>query len=206
MKIFTLIFIIGTSILFNTSYASTADNANNEVIETCKNCMQEIKTLKNRLLKIEKAKQEVVDDYEKLSLKFENLKQDIKNNNKYLLGAFDTSRKNSNEIINLLKSPPVENKGMSFEIYAGLALSAVSVVVTALGVIIAILAFWGFHNIKKSAIEAAKDASVESSGRKLEEAIIQGRFNNIINSAINYVAFKDVMSDDESEDDMDVEE
>ena len=93
---------------------------------------------------------------------------------------------------------------MSFETFSGILLSAVSVIVTVLGVIIALLAFWGFRNIKLTAI----DASVDASEKKINEAISSGRFNDLIEKSIGYVAYKDVMSEHSQfiDDDEEVEE
>lgn len=85
-----------------------------------------------------------------------------------------------------------ETRGMNFEAFTGILLTCVAILVTILGVGIAILALWGFSNIKKAAAEAA----VLSSEKQLRDTINTGHFNDVINRAVEKVIYRGILSEE----------
>ncbi|HBO5376783.1 TPA: hypothetical protein ACSPLY_004424 [Pseudomonas aeruginosa] len=83
-------------------------------------------------------------------------------------------------------------------------LSAVSVIVTALGVLIAILSIFGYSNIKSEAVKSSKETAKatisEVAERGLQEAteasliilIEEGRFDEIIKNAVANIAYRGI--------------
>jgi len=86
-----------------------------------------------------------------------------------------------------------ENDGMSFETWAGILLACVAVIVTGLGVVIALLALWGYSNIKKAATEAA----VTESKVLVKEAIASGDFNQLIYTEVNKAIYRGILSEND---------
>lgn len=86
-----------------------------------------------------------------------------------------------------------DDKGMSFAAWAGVLLACVAVIVTGLGVVIALLALWGYSNIK----QAATIAAVKKSEKSIEEAIDSGQFNELIYTAVNRAIYRGVLSEDD---------
>ncbi len=92
---------------------------------------------------------------------------------------------------------------------ATLLLSAVSVIITVLGVLIAILAILGYRNIKNEAIkdarktakETVKIVAKEEIPRATEENIIklieENRFDRLIQNAVENIVYRDTSMSDE---------
>ena len=70
-------------------------------------------------------------------------------------------------------------------------LTCVAVIVTALGVGVALLAFWGYRNIREASIKA----SVDKAELVIDRTIQSGKFNEIIFKASQSVIYRGVMSD-----------
>jgi hypothetical protein len=60
---------------------------------------------------------------------------------------------------------------MSFEVFAGVLLTAVAVIVAVFGAGLAILAFWGFSQLKKESIKASVSAARQQVDRLIREEI-----------------------------------
>ncbi|MEZ8059908.1 hypothetical protein [Vibrio splendidus] len=110
------------------------------------------------------------------------------------------NKEQQDEIISLtrdldtLKEQLQSNKeGMGFEVWLGLTLASVTLIVTGLGVIIAILAFFGYSNIK----EAATAAAVKKSELLVLNAIKDGQFNRVIYSAVERAVYRDILSEND---------
>lgn len=91
--------------------------------------------------------------------------------------------------------------GTRFEVWIGLLLACVTFVLTGVGVIFAVLAFFGYSNIKDAAIKGA----VNKSDTLVQSAINSGEFNNVIFSAVQRVVYRGILSDEdfpETEDDV----
>lgn len=84
-----------------------------------------------------------------------------------------------------------EEEGIGFEVWLGLTLASVTLIVTGLGVIIALLGFFGYSNIKQAATEAA----VKKSELLVLKAINDGQFNKVIYSAVERAVYRDILSD-----------
>ncbi|MDU8501452.1 hypothetical protein RYB01_20010 [Pseudomonas syringae] len=92
---------------------------------------------------------------------------------------------------------------------ATLLLSAVSVIITVLGVLIAILAIIGYRNIKNEAIKDARKTAKETVNivakeeipRATEENIIklieENRFDRLIQNAVENIVYRDTSMPDE---------
>lgn len=70
--------------------------------------------------------------------------------------------------------------GVSFLDLAAILLTAVAVIVTVLGVAFALAAFWGFAELKRSAVAAAETAAV----KEVKEQIENGTVRTYIREAI----------------------
>ncbi len=86
-----------------------------------------------------------------------------------------------------------DKKGMGFEVWLGLTLASVTLIVTGLGVIIALLAFFGYSNIKKAATQAA----VKKSESLVLKAIKDGQFNQVIYSAVERAVYRGILSEED---------
>ncbi len=98
----------------------------------------------------------------------------------------------TNELSELKKELSLEDKkGIGFEVWLGLILASVTLIVTGLGVIIAVLAFFGYSNIKK----AATIGAVKKSESLVQSAIKDGQFNEVIYSAVERAVYRDILSE-----------
>ncbi|ANS83976.1 hypothetical protein VSVS12_00140 [Vibrio scophthalmi] len=86
-----------------------------------------------------------------------------------------------------------DEEGIGFEVWLGLTLASVTLIVTGLGVIIAVLAFFGYSNIK----EAATEAAVKKSELLVLNAIKEGQFNKVIYSAVERAVYRDILSEND---------
>lgn len=89
------------------------------------------------------------------------------------------------------------NNSNGFEVWTGILLACVAILVTVLGVGVALLAFWGFRNIKEASIKASTEESIASSELIIIEAIQSGHFNDAINSVVEEVVYRGIMSEDD---------
>lgn len=84
--------------------------------------------------------------------------------------------------------------------WTGIMLGAASLIFTGLSVGIAMLAFWGFKNIKSSAVSNA----IEQSRLAISEKIENGEFNEVIYRAVEKSIYRDILSqNDFPQEDMD---
>jgi len=105
-----------------------------------------------------------------------------------------------NDLKQSLESKDNES-GTRFEVWIGLLLACVTFVLTGVGVIFAVLAFFGYSNIKNAAIKGA----VDKSDTLVQNAINSGEFNNVIFSAVQRIVYRGILSDEdfpETEDDV----
>jgi len=73
----------------------------------------------------------------------------------------------------------------------GLLLACVAIVVTGLGVVIALLALWGYRNIKKKATKEV----LKQSDKQIKEAIKSGHFDVLIATEVDRAIYRGIMSD-----------
>lgn len=108
----------------------------------------------------------------------------------------------SNELITIKNqiNESKENEGIEFEVWVGLLLACVTLIVTGLGVVIALSAFFGYSNIKHT----ATDAAVKKSESLVEQAIQTGHFNKLIYSAVERAVYRDILSENDFPEDEEV--
>ena len=78
-----------------------------------------------------------------------------------------------------------------FSSWTGFLLACVSIILTILGIGIALLAFFGLKELKKAAIEAA----VKQSESQVNIAINNGTFNESMHKAVQRVIYRDILSE-----------
>ncbi|MEF1284875.1 hypothetical protein QTN94_13080 [Vibrio sp. M250220] len=86
-----------------------------------------------------------------------------------------------------------DKKEIGFEVWLGLTLASVTLIVTGLGVVIALLAFFGYSNIKREATKAA----VKKSELLVLKAIKEDQFNEVIYSAVERAVYRGILSDED---------
>ncbi|ETO21512.1 hypothetical protein RFI_15691 [Reticulomyxa filosa] len=106
---------------------------------------------------------------------------------------------------NLLKK--TKKKGMSFEVWAGILLAAAALLITILGVFIAILSIYGYKKIMTSAQEAAASKSKEAAEHIMKtmiekattdaliDIIENGKLNSVINESVEKVVYRGIKID-----------
>ncbi|MDR9497984.1 MAG: hypothetical protein RI556_02315 [Hydrogenovibrio sp.] len=81
----------------------------------------------------------------------------------------------------------------NFSNNAGIALSAASILVTVVGVVVAILAFIGFRQVTKKAEQKA----IDTANRILKNELDKGTFDELITSKLNEIAMRGIWGGDE---------
>lgn len=99
-----------------------------------------------------------------------------------------------------------ERSNVSFTEWTGVLLACISVMLTVLGIVIAILSFIGYRSTVKKAEEIATNKTEETvsviTRKMLSEKIEDGSFNDIIEEAVDKVVFKGIFpsgTDEEEE-------
>lgn len=98
-------------------------------------------------------------------------------------------------LFHLSEKAPMENSGIPYADLVVIVLTGVAVLVTVLGVMIALLSILGWENMKKSALETAR-LQAETQVKNL---IKEGAFNDLIKKAIEELAYSIQGYDDEEE-------
>lgn len=98
------------------------------------------------------------------------------------------------EVGELIKTSDYQSIGYSLGVLQ-VVLASVSVLVTILGVGIAMLTIWGYKNIKEASIDASTKEAVNASKIKIQDAIQSGDFNEVVGSAVNKELYRGVLSD-----------
>ncbi|HGS5467405.1 TPA: hypothetical protein ACMDUM_000928 [Vibrio parahaemolyticus] len=107
--------------------------------------------------------------------------------------------------LNILKTQGVnESLGMNFSVWTGILLASVSAIVTTLGVVIAIGSIFGYKKIMDSsrgeAERVAKEEANKVAKEEVAERIERGEFNSLVIEAVDRVAFGNINSNDELDD------
>ncbi|EGR1868734.1 hypothetical protein D3N24_14975 [Vibrio vulnificus] len=107
--------------------------------------------------------------------------------------------------LNALKTQGVnESLGMNFSVWTGILLASVSAIVTTLGVVIAIGSIFGYKKIMDSsrgeAERVAKEEANKVAKEEVAERIERGEFNSLVIEAVDRVAFGNINSNDELDD------
>lgn len=105
-----------------------------------------------------------------------------------------------NELQRAANSPP-EIQG---SVTATIVLAAVAVIITVLGVLMAILSIFGYTNIKQESIKSSKETALNTVNSIAEEGLLQatekslltllekGRFDEIIQSSISSITYRGI--------------
>ncbi len=80
--------------------------------------------------------------------------------------------------------------GMTFEAYAAILLTAVAVVVAVLGTAAAVLAFWGYGQMKRDSVAAAEQAGT----KEVKEQISSGPLRDYIHEEIDKIIKEEINS------------
>lgn len=93
---------------------------------------------------------------------------------------------------------------MNFSVWAGILLASVAVLVTTLGVVIAIGSVFGYKKImdssRKEAERVTKIELTKVAKNEIKERIERGEFNSLITDAVDRVAFGNINSNTELDD------
>ncbi|EHH1035572.1 hypothetical protein J7H95_002332 [Vibrio parahaemolyticus] len=104
--------------------------------------------------------------------------------------------------LNALKLQGVNDSlGMNFSVWTGILLASVSAIVTTLGVVIAIGSVFGYKKIMDSsrgeAERVAKEEANKVAKEEVSERIERGEFNSLVIEAVDRVAFGNINSNSE---------
>ena len=104
--------------------------------------------------------------------------------------------------IELLKARRVNDSlGMNFSVWTGILLASVAVIVTTLGVVIAIGSVFGYKKIMTSSREEAERVARDEANlvakTEVAERIDRGEFNDLVVEAVDRVAFGNINSNNE---------
>ncbi|GAA80105.1 MULTISPECIES: hypothetical protein [Pseudoalteromonas] len=156
-------------------------------------------------VKINKSEIDIKTKYEQLEKHYQSLETQLKN----LHQSINVIQANNTEIANHTSGLAIDlvnnrknisqNKqdiqlNVSQNSWGSFLLACVAVIVTVLGVGIALLAFWGYRNIKTASVDASVKDSIMQSEAALTLAIENGDFNNVINSAVERAVYRGILS------------
>ncbi|EGR0411735.1 TPA: hypothetical protein RSW75_000289 [Vibrio cholerae] len=110
------------------------------------------------------------------------------------------------ENLDSLKTKGVNDSlGMNFSVWTGILLASVSAIVTTLGVVIAIGSVFGYKKImdssRQEAERVAKEEANQVAKEEVAERITRGEFNALVIEAVDRVAFGNINSNSELDDD-----
>ncbi|WP_188009055.1 hypothetical protein [Grimontia hollisae] len=94
-----------------------------------------------------------------------------------------------------------DSLGMNFSVWTGILLASVSAIVTTLGVVIAIGSVFGYKKImdssRREAERVAKEEANQVAKEEVAERIGRGEFNALVIEAVDRVAFGNINSNNE---------
>jgi hypothetical protein len=195
-------------IFFGVVHASTEVNPNKSINDTINESLitkyvLRLKTLEDKSIQSEFIYKDLKDASTLIIAELDSIKNSDKNTQLSILN----STKNITELLKKYDALIQEEQGMSFEVWVGILLACVALIVTGLSFVIAILALWGYSNIKKAATESATEAALKKSERLIEDAIASGHFKDLIYTATNEAIYRGILSvndfPEESEGDID---
>jgi len=156
-------------------------------------------------VKINKNEIDIKTKYEQLEKQYQSLETQLKD----LHQSINAIQANNTEIANHTSGLAIDlvnnrknisqNKqdiqlNVSQNGWGSFLLACVAVIVTVLGVGIALLAFWGYRNIKTASVDASVKNSITQSEAALTLAIGNGDFNDVINSAVERAVYRGILS------------
>lgn len=111
----------------------------------------------------------------------------LKSDVRHIESSLTQLKINSSEFAKLVSKVAEEKESSNMP---ALVLGAATLVITGLSISIAILAIWGYQNIKKAAaVEALKDSE-----QRIIDAISNGEFNETIYLAVEKAIYRDILS------------
>lgn len=100
--------------------------------------------------------------------------------------------------LKILTTPPKDN-GMKFEVWSGILLACVAIMVTVLSISIAALNFIGFKNVKTESLEiaslTASTIAPEVAEKVAKQYFKERKFNDVIRQAVDQIAFSNIRAD-----------
>jgi len=154
-----------------------------------------------RIERLEHLYQDTLSRYNDLKLEYDALKQNSEVLSHSIKGIDSQVDGNGNEIARLSKTYSKHEHRHDIEDYESnwisYLLAGVTLIVTALGVVIALLAFWGYRDIKNAAVAESISKSKELTESLVVSAIEEGRLSNLISAAVDRAVYRDVLSRDE---------
>lgn len=82
----------------------------------------------------------------------------------------------------------VTDGDMKFEVFAGILLTAVAVIVTVFGAVLAVLAFWGFSQMKRDSTRAAVNTAKRQVDTLIREEIASPEMERRIRNRVDEIA------------------
>ncbi|WP_421318803.1 hypothetical protein [Aeromonas veronii] len=141
-----------------------------------------------------------IEDLKFLQILVEKQEKDISSlRNMLVYNSNSTSSNEVNEFREELKSIKNEKAYFSYADMAAISLTAVSILITILGIVVAILSFWGFKNIQKTVqIQAAEVANAHAvktvplelsnvASKELKKIIESGLLNAQLQDAVDMI-------------------
>lgn len=90
------------------------------------------------------------------------------------------------------------NTGMTFETWTGILLACISVLVTILGVGVALLSLVGYRDLIEKGTEKAALVAAKQTEERFDTFIKQGRLDGVIAEVMNKIAFRGIDSGDQN--------
>jgi len=188
--------------LFHVSYARADDKIvqlpNIQVVSDKKTVDQ---TEFARLEKLEILYKGSLSKYDELRLEYDTLNRKFLDLNKSIKNMGIQIQENDSGLAKVTNSYSFFEERQQTQKYESnwlsYLLASVAIIITALGVGIALLAFWGYKNIKGAAVEDSIQKSKEASESFIENAIEEGKFSDLISKAVDRVIYRDILSRDD---------
>ncbi|EGR0059614.1 hypothetical protein K5N55_001722 [Vibrio vulnificus] len=122
------------------------------------------------------------------------------------LDSLEAQLETLGENLDGLKTKGVNDSlGMNFSVWTGILLASVSAIVTTLGVVIAIGSVFGYKKImdssRREAERVAKEEANQVAKEEVAERISRGEFNALVIEAVDRVAFGNINSNSEFDED-----
>ncbi|EIZ1281895.1 hypothetical protein OTE47_001326 [Vibrio vulnificus] len=122
------------------------------------------------------------------------------------LDSLEAQLETLGENLDGLKTKGVNDSlGMNFSVWTGILLAGVSAIVTTLGVVIAIGSVFGYKKImdssRREAERVAKEEANQVAKEEVAERISRGEFNALVIEAVDRVAFGNINSNSEFDED-----
>lgn len=131
------------------------------------------------------------EEISRLTADHNQMKEQVNHLNELVQSQDKTIKNISEQLAHLRNS---ESSG--FEVWTGILLACVSLIVTGLGVIFAVFSIVGYKQFKDSAIEAAtkiaKEITPAATEKMFKEHVENGGFNEVIISAVDKIALSNI--------------